>query len=265
MKITIGRHYPVESPIHRLDARVKIVGVFLYVTAIFIAKGAAEYAVAAIFTFIVIYMTNVPVKMFLSGFKNLAVIIFFTAILNIFFSNEGNVIWKAGILKITDMGIVTAIRLTVRLLLLVIGSSVLTLTTSPMELTYGLESLLKPLKKVGVPVHEIAMMISIAIRFIPTLTEELEKIKKAQSARGVDFESGNFMQRAKNFIPLLVPLFISSFRRADELAMAMESRGYRGDEGRTRMKKYLLNVQDKRAGIIMVVFLVIIILMRILI
>ncbi|MBR1737593.1 MAG: energy-coupling factor transporter transmembrane protein EcfT [Firmicutes bacterium] len=265
MKITIGRHYPVESPIHRLDARIKVTGVFLYVIAIFIAKGAAEYLFAACFTAVVIYMTNVPVKMFLSGFKNLAMVILFTAVLNVFFSNEGNVLWGVGIIKITDMGIITAARLTARLLLLVIGSSVLTLTTSPMELTYALESLLKPLKRVGVPVHETAMMISIAIRFIPTLSEELEKIKKAQSSRGVDFESGSFMQRAKNFIPLLVPLFISSFRRADELAMAMESRGYRGDEGRTRMRKYLLNVQDKRAGAVMAAFLVIIILMRILI
>ncbi len=236
MNLTIGQHYPVDSVIHRLDARTKILAVILYITAVFMAKGIAGYALCTLFLAVCTVLCRVPVGLMLRGLKNIIIIILFTVVLNILFIRTGRELFSFGIIHITTGGIAVSLRLCVRLVLLIVGSSILTLTTSPIALTEGIEALLKPFKKIGVPSHEIAMMMSIALRFIPTLAEELDKIKKAQTARGADFETGGITARARSMIPLLVPLFVSSFRRADELAMAMEARCYRGDVHRTRMK-----------------------------
>lgn len=237
MNITIGQYYPVDSPIHRLDARTKIIAVLLYIIGLFAAGGVAGYALAFLLLAAAACLSNVPLRLMLSGLKGIIAIILFTVALNLFFTRQGNIVLQLGVLKITDFGILLCVKMAVRLVMLIVASSVLTLTTSPIELTVGMEYLLKPFKKIGVPAHEISMMMSIALRFIPTLIEELDKIKKAQTARGAVFDTGSIAQRAKSLLPLLVPLFVSAFRRADELAMAMEARCYRGDVNRTRMNE----------------------------
>lgn len=262
MNITIGQYYPVDSIIHRIDPRVKLLSTIAYIVAVFLVKGLLGYLVSALFLALIIYLSHVPFKLMLNGLKGIILIIIFTVVLNIFFTPGTKIIFQLGFIKVSQEGLYTAFRMAVRLILLVMGSSVLTLSTSPIQLTDGIEYLLKPFKKIGVPAHEIAMMMTIALRFIPTLVEELDKIKKAQTARGADFDTGNLIQKAKSLIPLLIPLFISSFRRADELAMAMEARCYRGDYGRTRMNKLVLVKNDYIASFAVIGFVIIIVLMR---
>lgn len=265
MNITIGQYYPVDSYIHRLDSRIKLLSTIIYITSVFIINSIWGYLLSGLFLFFIVKISKVPLKLLFSGLKGIFMIIIFTVVLNIFFTAEGKILFQFHFIKITTGGIYLAIKMAVRLVLLIVGSSVLTLTTSPIQLTDAIEYLLKPFKKIGVPAHEIAMMMTIALRFIPTLIDELEKIKKAQMARGADFDTGGLIKKAKSLIPLLVPLFISSFRRADELALAMEARCYRGDINRTRMKKLILVKNDYTAISIMIIFLILILILRILI
>ena len=241
--ITIGQYYPADSILHRLDPRVKFIGTFLFLVSLFVADSFWGYVLATVFLAGIVGLSKVPVKFMLKGLKPLFLIFLITLCFNLFLV-PGEVIWEFGFLKLTYEGIQQAIKIGIRLIYLVIGSSVMTLTTTPNQLTDGLERILKPLNKIRVPVHEISMMMSIALRFIPILMEETDKIMKAQIARGADFESGNLIQKAKNLIPLLVPLFISAFRRADDLAMAMEARCYHGGENRTQMKPLAYHATD---------------------
>ena len=217
--ITIGQYFPGQSSIvHRVDPRLKLLLVVAMIVTLFLASGPISYALLALYIFAVIRISGIQPKIVVRGLKPVVFIVAFTAILNLFYT-PGNVLWSFGFLKLTDAGIKVAILMVVRILLLIIGTSMLTYTTSPIELTDGLERLLSPFKKIHLPVHELAMMMSIALRFIPTLIEETEKIIAAQKARGADFESGNLVQRARAMVPILVPLFISAFRRADGLPL----------------------------------------------
>ena len=225
--ITLGQYFPGNSFIHRLDAMIKLILSAVYLVIIFLIKNFYGYGLLAAFTLFTIIISTVPLKFVLKGIKPLLWFIIFTAILNLFMTG-GTVIWQFGFLKLTKEGISFAVFMILRIVFLVLGTSLLTYTTSPIALTDGIERLLTPFGKMGLPTHELAMMMSIALRFIPTLLEETDKIMKAQMARGADFQSGNLIKRAKALIPLLVPLFISAFRRADELAIAMECRCYRG-------------------------------------
>lgn len=245
--ITLGQYYPAKSIIHQLDPRVKLVTTILYIISLFVAKGIAGYAVATVFLVMVVKMSKVPFRYITKGLKAVIMILMITVIFNLFMVNGEVELWRFGFLRITDKGLRTAVFMAIRLIYLIIGSSIMTLTTTPNDLTDGLEKLLGPLKKVRVPVHEIAMIMSIALRFIPILLEETDKIMKAQTARGADFESGNLIQKAKAMVPLLVPLFISAFRRANDLAMAMEARCYHGGDGRTKMKPLHYESRDKMA------------------
>ena len=257
--ITLGQFFPVNSPVHRLDPRVKILASLAYIIAVFFANSFAGYIFVAAFTYAVIIMSKVPLKLYLKGLKPLVFIIVFTSAINLFMTDGrilqiGSVPLKIGFLKVTAEGLELAVKMALRLIFLVVGTSVLTFTTSPIVLTDGIESLLSPFKKIGVPAHELAMMMSIAIRFIPTLLEETDKIMKAQASRGADFENGSIIKRIKALIPILVPLFISSFRRADELALAMECRCYRGGKGRTRLKTLKIAPIDYAACAVMLAF-----------
>lgn len=255
--ITIGQHYPTDSIIHKLDPRVKILGVFIYVTVLFISKNFLAYFLASLFLVATIYTSNVPLKFILRGLKSIFFILFFTIAINTLFTKGEIVLFNIFNFTVTLEGIIFAIKMAIRLVLLILGSSLLTLTTSPIQLTDAIEYILKPLKKIGVPSHEIAMMMTIALRFIPTLLEEMDKIMKSQMARGASFDTGGLFKRAKNFIPLFIPLFISSFRRADELAMAMEARCYRGDFNRTRVKPLKYAKKDYLATYIILGFFLI--------
>lgn len=252
--ITIGQYYPTESVIHRLDPRVKLIGTFLYIVSLFLFESLYGYIVVALFLFSVIAISKVPIRFIVKGLKAIVVLLLFTAFFNVFFA-QGNVIFQVWIIKVTDKGIRDAIFFGIRLILLIIGSSLMTFTTTPNQLTDGLEKIMKPLNHIKVPVHEIAMMMSIALRFIPILLEETDKIMKAQMARGADFESGGLIKRAKSMIPLLVPLFVSAFRRANDLAMAMEARCYRGGDGRTKMKPLHYKSRDAVAYLILLGYL----------
>ena len=232
--ITLGQYFPGNSPIHRMDPRTKLLALILYIITIFIADGLIPYVICAAGLAAVIRISRIPLKLIMKSLKPIVIIIIFTGALNILYT-PGTELFRLWIFRVTVEGIRTAITMIVRILLLVASTSLLTYTTSPMALTDGLESLLSPLKKLHVPVHEFSMMMSIALRFIPTLIEETDKIMSAQKARGADFESGNIFQRARALVPILVPLFISAFRRADELATAMECRCYHGGEGRTAL------------------------------
>ena len=234
--ITLGQYFPGDSPIHRLDPRAKLIAMICYIVALFLGQWFVTYAVLFLALAAAVKVSTVKPKALLRGLKPVVFILVFTAGLNIFYT-PGEALASFWIFTITREGIVHAFFMVVRIIMLITCTFLLTYTTSPLALTDGLESLLGPLKKLRVPVHELAMMMSIALRFIPTLIEETDKIMSAQRARGADFDSGNLVQRAKALIPLLVPLFISAFRRADELATAMECRCYHGDEGRTRMKQ----------------------------
>lgn len=251
--ITIGQFIPGNSLLHKADPRVKIILTFVFMTAIFMVDTFIGFFLFTLFTLIAIIGSEIPLKYTIKGLKPVMFIVIFAAIVNIF-TIQGTPIFHYGFIQITYEGLETAAKMALRLILLITGASLLTLTTTPILLTDGIEKLLGPLKRIGVPAHEIAMMMTIALRFIPTLLDETEKIMKAQSARGADFDSGNLMQRAKSFIPILVPLFVSAFRRADELAMAMEARCYRGSEGRTRMKQLKLTVNDFYVSFIMLIF-----------
>lgn len=245
--ITLGQYYPAKSVIHELDPRVKLVTTMIFVVSLFVAKGAVGYAIATVFLAVIIRLSKVPFSFMTKGLKAIIMILMITVVFNLFLIDGDVVLWRLGFLRITDNGLRTAIFMAIRLVYLIIGSSVMTLTTTPNDLTDGMEKLLGPLKKLHVPVHEIAMMMSIALRFIPILLEETDKIMKAQIARGADFESGNLIQKAKAMVPLLVPLFISAFRRANDLAMAMEARCYHGGDGRTKMKPLHYHSQDRMA------------------
>ncbi len=234
--ITLGQFFPGNSFIHRLDPRTKLVMLVVYIVALFVAKSWISYGVMASFLLMCILVSRIPFKSIVRGLKPMVIILLFTAVLNLFLT-EGDTVWFAWkFIKITQEGAFRAIFMLVRILMLVTGTFLLTYTTSPIALTDGLESLLSPLKKLHLPVHELAMMMCIALRFIPTLIEETDKIMSAQKARGADFESGNLFQRVKALVPILIPLFISAFRRADELATAMECRCYHGGDNRTKMK-----------------------------
>lgn len=252
--ITIGQYIPGSSLIHRLDPRTKILAVIVYMAALFIINNAIGYYFILLFSLIIILLSRVPMSYYLKGLKPLLIIIFLTVGLHIFMT-PGTEVAKIGPLVITREGIKQGVFMGTRLILLVTVTSVLTLTTTPIALTDGIERLLNPFKKIGVPAHELAMMMTIALRFIPTLIEETDKIMKAQMARGADFESGNIIQRAKALIPLLVPLFLGAFRRADDLAMAMEARCYRGGENRTRMKQLMYTSLDTGALFVTAIFL----------
>lgn len=258
--ITLGQYFPGKSIIHRMDPRVKILLTIAFITSVFMIKNFTGYLICAVFTITVILTAQIPVKFVFKGLKPLFFIISFTAVINIFMTPGVEVfrIWGTNITA-TYEGILLAIFMILRLTFLIIGTSVLTLTTSPILLTDGIERLLSPFKKIGVPSHELAMMMTIAIRFIPTLLEETEKIMKAQMARGADFESGNMLKRAKSLVPLLVPLFISAFRRADELALAMECRCYNGGKDRTRLRELKLKILDLWTALIFILFFAIII------
>ena len=242
--ITLGQYFPGQSIIHRLDPRTKLIMLVVYIVALFLAESWVSYGLMFLFLVTVIWLSTIPLKSILRGMKPLVMILIFTGVLNLFFTQEGEVIFQFWILTMTTGGLSRAVMMMSRILMLITGTFLLTYTTSPIALTDGLESLMKPLKKVGVPVHELSMMMCIALRFIPTLIEETDKIMCAQKARGADFETGSLMDRAKALIPILVPLFISAFRRADELATAMECRCYQGGEGRTKMKLLRYHRED---------------------
>ena len=253
--ITLGQYYQTESVIHRLDPRVKLAGTLLFIISLFFFRNFIGYLVAALFLAVVIGLSHVPFRFMVKGMRAVVFLLLITVVFNLFLTpGEALVsIWK---LTITKEGLATAVTMAVRLTMLIIGSSIMTLTTTPNNLTDGLEKGLRPLKLFKVPVHEVAMMMSIALRFIPILLEETDKILKAQIARGADFESGNLIRRAKALVPLLVPLFISAFRRANDLAMAMEARCYRGGDGRTKMKPLIYKRRDGIAYLCILVYLV---------
>lgn len=261
--ITIGQYYPEQSVIHRLDPRVKLFTTMIYVIALFSYKGIAGLAVITAFLVFCIKLSKVPFSYIIKGLKSIVVLLTLTFLFNLFLTPGKHIYWEWKMLVISDTGIINAINITIRLVYLIVGTSLMTLTTTPNQLTDGLEKSLKPLSKIGVPVHAIAMMMSIALRFIPILIEETDKIMKAQMARGADFETGNVFQRAKKLVPLLVPLFVSAFRRADDLAMAMEARCYNGGEGRTKMKPLKYALADRRAYVVVLSFLVCVIVLRI--
>ena len=234
--ITLGQYFPGKSPIHLLDPRTKLIMLVVYIVALFIAANWVSYGLMLLFLIAVVKISTIPVKSIVKGMKPLVMILVFTGILNLFFTGGDKVLLEIWVIRITEEGLIRAVFMVARILMLVTGTFLLTYTTSPIALTDGLESLMAPLKVLKVPVHELSMMMCIALRFIPTLIEETDKIMSAQKARGADFESGSIIDRAKALIPILVPLFIGAFRRADELATAMECRCYQGGDGRTKMK-----------------------------
>ncbi|NLL00115.1 MAG: energy-coupling factor transporter transmembrane protein EcfT [Clostridiales bacterium] len=248
--ITIGQYYPADSILHRLDPRLKLNGTLLFIISIFLFDTFYGYLAVTMFLASIIVMSKVPIKFILKGLKAVIVILLFTTTFNLFLT-QGDILFQVGFLKVTKQGLHSALFMGLRLTYLILGSSLMTFTTTPNQLTDGLERLLWPLRHIKVPVHEIAMMMSIALRFIPILMEETDKIMKAQMARGADFDSGGIIKRAKGLVPLLVPLFVSAFRRANDLAMAMEARCYRGGEGRTKMKPLRYARRDMIAYIIL--------------
>ncbi len=252
--ITIGQYFPGDSKIHRLDPRFKIVITLIYILMLFAGDSIICLGVGAVFTFIAIILSKIPLKMFLKSIKPLLPFLVLTAFFNLVFVKSGEVIFEWKFIEVTDEAVSISVFMFVRIILLIMGSSLLTYTTSPITLTDAIERLLSPLKKLKLPVHELAMMMSIALRFIPTLIEETEKIMSAQKARGAEIDSGSFMTRARNMVAILVPLFISSFRRADELATAMECRCYRGGEGRTRLRQLKSAPRDYIALAVSLVF-----------
>lgn len=265
--ITLGQYFPMDSPVHSMDPRVKIMLTLVFIIAIFFIKSLWGFVAVALYVFGTVKLSKVSFKLVLKGIRPILFLIVFTALINLFMTGGevlriGDTPLQAGFLKITKEGIYSASIMSLRLIFLVMGTSVLTLTTSPILLTDGIEKLLSPFSKIGLPAHELAMMMTIALRFIPTLLEETDKIMKAQMARGADFESGNIINRAKALIPILVPLFISSFRRADELAVAMECRCYRGGKGRTRLHELKTGVKDWIACLTMITLMAIIVLIN---
>ena len=260
--ITLGQYFPGNSCVHRLDPRTKLLLLIVYIIALFVAVSWISYAVMLVFLIGTIWVSKIPPKSILRGMKPLVMILIFTGVLNVFFTAGETVLVSFWGISITEEGIVRAVFMMVRILMLISGTFLLTYTTSPIALTDGLEALLSPLKKLRLPVHELSMMMCIALRFIPTLIEETDKIMSAQKARGADFESGKLMQRVRALIPILVPLFISAFRRADELATAMECRCYQGGEGRTKMKILRYRLGDIKAYALGALLLTTVIILR---
>ena len=260
--VTLGQFFPGNSFLHKMDPRMKLILTFALIVIVFVSQGFIGFGLILLFILMIALSSGIALKYILRGLKPILFIVLFTFVLNVFFQTGGEVIFRLGFVKITDEGLRLAFFLAARLILLVICSQLLTLTTSPIALTDGLESLMRPLKKIHFPAHEIAMMMSIALRFIPTLMDEANKIMKAQMARGADFESGNLVQRAKAMVPLLVPLFVGAFRRAEELALAMEARCYHGGEGRTRMRQLRYGSRDAIAAGLMVALLAVILVLN---
>lgn len=260
--ITLGQYIPGDTVIHRLDPRTKILAMLTYIVITFCVQNFWGYIALAIFVCVCVALSKVPPMTVVKGLKPIMVFIIITALFNLFLTG-GTVVWQWGVLKITEEGIRFAVFMVLRLAFLIFGTSLLTLTTSPISLTDGMENLLSPFKKIGVPAHELSMMMSIALRFIPTLMEETDKIMKAQAARGANFENGSLIKRAKAMVPILIPLFISAFRRADELATAMECRCYRGGENRTRLYELKYGSRDAGAAFVTVLLLAAIILTNI--
>ncbi len=259
--ITLGQYYPADSVVHRMDPRVKIILLIAVIVAVFLAGNLLAFVPVIAFLIVVTKLSKVPVKMMLKGLKPLRLILILTFVLNLFFLQGETVLLDLGFAQIKQEALVLAVHYSLRLILLVLFSSILTLTTPPITLTDGLERLLSPLRVIHFPAHEMAMMMSIALRFIPTLMEEADKIMKAQTARGADFESGNLIARAKAMVPLLVPLFVSAFRRAGDLAMAMEARCYHGGEGRTRLRVLKCEKRDYFACVLVALLIAIVILL----
>ena len=251
--ITLGQYYQTDSLLHRLDPRIKLTGTLVFIISLFIANSFTGYLLAAVFLITMIRLSNVPFSYIIRGMRAILFILFITMAFNLFLT-PGEVLVRFGIFKITREGIYFAVRMAIRLIFLIIGSSLMTLTTTPTQLTDAMEALMNPLRRFHVPVHESAMMMSIALRFIPILMEETDKIMKAQMARGADFESRNLIKKVRSLIPILVPLFVSAFRRANDLAMAMEARCYRGGEGRTKMKPLVYQKRDRIAQLILLLF-----------
>lgn len=243
-KMIFGRYVPADSVIHRMDPRSKLILIFLFVCIVFLANNMLSYGLLTVYTFLMVALSKVPFRFIYTGLKPVLLLVIFTLFLHLFLTKEGEVIFRFGWLTIYEEGLRQGIFISLRFFLLILMTSILTLTTTPIEITDGLESLLAPLNKVKFPVHELALMMSISLRFIPTLMQETDKIMKAQTARGVDFTSGPIKERVKAIIPLLIPLFVSSFKRAEELAVAMEARGYRGGEGRTKYRQLSWGLKD---------------------
>lgn len=260
--ITLGQYYQTDSVIHKLDPRVKLIATVCFIISLFIVGSWVGYAVAAVFLAVSVKLSNVPFKFMVKGMRAIVFILLITVVFNLFLT-PGEVLLSVWKIRITKEGLRMALQMAVRLSFLIIGSSVMTLTTTPNSLTDAMEKLMKPLKIFKVPVHEVAMMMSIALRFIPILLEETDKIMKAQIARGADFESGNLIKKAKAMVPLLVPLFISAFRRANDLAMAMEARCYRGGEHRTKMKPLKYAARDRMAYGVLAAYFAVCIVIRI--
>lgn len=256
--ITLGQYYQTDSVLHRMDPRTKLVGTLIYIVSLFIFRNAGAFLIATVFLFAVIKMSKVPFKYMMRGMKSIFMLLMLTVVFNLFLTPGIPLVtfWK---ITISEEGLRIAVFTAIRLVYLIIGASIMTLTTTPNHLTDGMESLMGPLKVFKVPVHEVAMMMSIALRFIPILLEETDKIMKAQAARGADFEHGSIIKRAKSLVPILVPLFVSAFRRANDLAMAMEARCYRGGDGRTKMKPLKYEVRDKVSYVVLIAYFVLVI------
>ena len=260
--ITIGQYYPADSGMHRMDPRGKLFATLLYVISLFTVDSIAGFLIASVFLIVFIKLSRVPVGFMVKGLRAIVVIMLITALFNLFLT-PGEILVEFWIFTITKEGIASAVKMAIRLTYLILGTSVVTLTTTPNALTDGLEKSMRPLNKLKVPVHEIAMMMSIALRFIPILVEETDKIMKAQIARGADFESGNLIKKAKSMVPLLVPLFISAFRRANDLAMALEARCYHGGSGRTKMQPLMYHKRDRIAYVVVLVYFAVMVMVRI--
>jgi energy-coupling factor transport system permease protein len=258
----IGKYVPGASIIHRMDPRSKLIMVFFYVFIVFLANNVETYAVLMIFTFSLILLSRIPLSFIIRGLKPIFWMILFTFLLHLFMTKEGELLYRLGWVEIYEQGVKQGVFISLRFLSLIMVTTLLTLTTTPIEVTDGVESLLSPLKKFNMPIHELALMMSISLRFIPTLMEETDKIMKAQTARGVDFSSGSFQERIKAIVSLLVPLFINSFKRAEELATAMEARGYRGGEGRTKFRLLTWNFADTALIVSLVLLAIVLFILR---
>ena len=260
--ITLGQYYPADSVIHKLDPRTKLFATLLFIISVFSFDGIVGFIVMTAFLFGVIALSKVPLSFMLRGLKAIMILLVIAGLFNLFLT-PGQVLWSIWKIHITREGLRNAVLMTIRMVYLIMGSSVMTLTTTPNQLTDGLEKALKPLQKINVPVHEIAMMMSIALRFIPILIEETDKIMKAQMARGADFETGGLVKKAKNMVPLLVPLFVSAFRRANDLALAMKARCYVGGEGRTKMIPLVYHKVDRLAYVVVIAYFVLLMVIKV--
>jgi energy-coupling factor transport system permease protein len=261
-KIIFGRYLPVDSFVHRMDPRAKLLFIFAFVGIVFLANNAVTYTLLGAFTLLIVFLSKVKLRFLIAGLKPVLLLVLFTFFLHAFFTKEGDVLAQVGFLTIYKGGVIKGIFISLRFLLLIFVTSLLTLTTPPISVTDGIESLFGSLKKVKVPVHELALMMSISLRFIPTLLDETDKIMKAQMARGADFSSGSIPERVKAITPLLIPLFVSAFKRADELAVAMEARGYKGGEGRTKYRILHWSMRDTMAMLLLVVLSIALFMLR---